>query len=143
MDKQTVKTVISQLLGKALQAVVKIIRTKLLPKVVNRYCKALQSTTEKLVERVDILIDKIPSITDAKKLVRALYVLRLVQETTSTVGKALITLADMIGSQVDFSVIDEPKTDEIASEVASLEVIANADTDEPFGGCGPDGCEIV
>lgn len=143
MDKQTVKTVISQLLGKALQAVVKIVRTKLLPKIVNRYCKILQNTTEKLVERVDALIDKVPSIKNTKKLVGTLYVLRLVQETTSTVGKALITLADMIGSQVDFSVIDEPKTDEIASEVASLEIIANADADEPFGGCGPDGCEIV
>ena len=39
--------------------------------------------------------------------------------------------------------IEIPETDEIATEIANLEVIANAGPDEPFGGCGPDGCEIV
>ena len=143
MDKQAIRMVISQLLAKALSAVVKIVRTKLLPKVVSRYCKILQNTAAKLAERANALIDKVPTIKDTKKLVGTLYVLKLVQEATSTVGKALVTLAESIETHVDFSIIDQPTSDEIASEVATLEVIANADTDEPFGGCGPDGCEIV
>ena len=143
MDKQTVRTVIAQLLSKALTAVVKIVRTKLLPRIFSRYCKTLQSTAEKLVERANALVDKVPSITDTKKLVRTLYVLKLVQEATSTVGKALTALAESIETNVDFSLIESPETDEVATEIANLEVIANAGPDEPFGGCGPDGCEIV
>lgn len=140
MDKQTARAVISQLLSKALVAVIKLIRTKVLPQVMNRYCKTLQKTAEKLTGKANALIDKVPKIKDTKKLVRTLYVLRLIQEATATVGKALTTLSETIETHVDFTLIDNPENDDIASEVATLEVLANADTE---GGCGPDGCEIV
>ena len=144
MDKQTARTIISQLLAKALTAIIKIVKTKLLPKAMERYCKSLQKFAEKLAEKTNQLIDKIPTITDVKKLTGTLYVLRLVQETANTVGEALKTLAHSIETNVDFSIIDDPKTDEVASAVQELDVIANAVTDVDLqGNCGPDGCEIA
>lgn len=143
MDKQEAKLLISQLLSKALVAIIKMIRVKILPKATERYCKNLQKFADKLVKKANELVDKVPTIKETKKLVGTLYVLRLIKETSVTVGRALIELANHIETSVDFGIIEVPESDEIAETVKELDTLANADTDVDFtGGCGEDGCAI-
>lgn len=136
---QAVRAAITQLLAKALVSIGKLIKTKLMPKVMERYCKNLHKFTEKLSAKTTTMIDSIVSIKDTKKLIATLYILRLVEETTNSVGEALKTLSKHIATDVDFSAIDNPKTDEAATAVAEIELLANA----ADGECGEDGCEIA
>lgn len=146
MSSAATKAVISQLLTKALSAIVKLVRTKLLPKVTERYCKSLQKGADKIAKKADELIEKIPTVKTTKKLVATLYGLRLIQETAQHIGEALTLVAHNIEATVDFSPIDTPDED-AAKEVEELNLLAmtpsaDEDTDD-FGGCGPDGCEIA
>lgn len=138
-SKDAIRKVIAQVLAKALAAIGKLIKTKVLPKATEKYCENLHKFTKKLGEKTDKMIDSIVSIKDTKKLVGTLFALKLVKETTVSIADALKSIATQIETEVDFSPLEAPETDEVASVVAELEVLANAGDE----GCGPDGCEIA
>jgi CTP synthase (UTP-ammonia lyase) len=141
ITKENLRIIIAKLLAKALTAVIKIVRVKILPRVTERYCKSLQKGAEKLANKTQELIDKIPNITDTKKKIGLLYVLKLVRESVYSVGTALTTLATQIDHEVDFSPIEEKVMEpEVVETLAMLETTAAGDN---LGGCGPDGCEIA
>lgn len=139
IEKAQVRAVVSSLLAKALVAVVQLIKTRLLPKATERYCKSLQKFADKLIGAINKSVDKVGAITDSKKLIRELFVLDLAAITMENVGKALLTSAEHIKSAVNFAPLhaeSETKTELIALATAE-------DDEEDFGCCGPDGCEIA
>ena len=140
-QKQQVRAAISALLAKALIAIVKLVKTKLIPKANERYCKYLQKGAENIIEKTNKSIDELEKAKSTKKRVKLLYGLKLMSETMATIGEALTTASTHIVESVDFSEIDAPAKEEAKAVVEELDVLANAN-DESFG-CGPDGCEIA
>lgn len=140
-QKQQVRAAISALLAKALIAIIKLVKTKLIPKANERYCKYLQKGAENIIEKTNKSIDELEKAKSTKKRVKLLYGLKLMSETMATIGEALTTASTHIVESVDFSEIDAPAKEEAKAVVEELDVLANAG-DESFG-CGPDGCEIA
>lgn len=142
IDKTQVRAAVSTLLGKALVAIVKLVKTKLIPRANERYCKYLQKGADKIIEKANKSIDDLEKAQSTKKRIKLLYGLRLISETMSTIGEALTIASTHIIESVDFTEIDTPEKEEAKTVIKELDTLACA-TDEPSFGCGPDGCEIV
>lgn len=139
--KAALKTAVKAALEKAKEAVVKLVKTKLLRRAEEKYCKVLQGTTEKLVEKCGDFIDYINTSTNEKKKFARLYALELCVTTMDTVAEALSVAVANIKKDVDFSILHKEENSAILKEaVAEETTAAETDTDEPT--CGEDGCEI-
>ena len=114
-----------------------MIKSKLLPKAEEKYCKALQAVTEKITNKTADRIAELAEETDTKKRARYLYLLKLVKETLDAVSTSLSETANYIAEHVDFKEIEEPTEEAL---VALAEIPGALDNE---GGCGPDGCEIA
>lgn len=144
--KETIKVAAKGAIKKALSAVANAIRTKLLPKLQARCCKAIQDASLALVDRADEAIESLEKETDKKKIIRKTYTLRLIQNTAEAVGNLLLTTAKHIEDNVDFSAI-EVSTTEVEEAIAEAEedddeyneLVASVDVPH----CDEDGCEIV
>lgn len=142
--KQQVRAAIATLLAKALAAIVKLVKTKLVPKANERYCKYLQKGADKIIERSNKVVDDLEEAKSTKKRIKLLYGLKLMAETMSTIGEALTTASTHIIESVDFTEIDAPEEDEAKTVIEELDKLANSDVDvDTNSGCGPDGCEIA
>ena len=144
--KETIKVAAKGAIKKALSAVANAIRTKLLPKLQARCCKAMQDASLALVDRADEAIESLEKETDKKKIIRKTYTLKLIQNTAEAVGNLLLTTAKHIEDNVDFSAI-EVNTTEVEEAIAEAEedddeyneLVASVDVPH----CDEDGCEIV
>lgn len=144
--KETIKVAAKGAIKKALSAVANAIRTKLLPKLQARCCKAIQDASLSLVDKADEAIESLEKETDKKKIIRKTYTLRLIQNTAEAVGNLLLTTAKHIEDNVDFSAI-EVNTTEVEEAIAEAEedddeyneLVASVDVPH----CDEDGCEIV
>lgn len=141
MSKKVAKAALKELLGgliaKGATALAKLIKSKLLPKAEEKYCKALQAVTEKITNKTADRIAELAEETDTKKRARYLYLLKLVKETLDAVSTSLSETANYIAEHVDFKEIEEPTEEAL---VALAEIPGALDNE---GGCGPDGCEIA
>lgn len=135
--KIALKEILTSLIAKGTVALAKLIKSKLLPKAEEKYCKVLQAVTEKITNRTAERIAELLKETDIKKRVRYLYLLKLVRETLDAVSVSLAQTVDYIKEHVDFSEIEEPTEEAL---VALADIPGALDND---GGCGPDGCEIA
>ena len=135
--KIALKEILVSLIAKGTVALAKLIKSKLLPKAEEKYCKVLQVVTEKITNRTAERIAELLKETDIKKRVRYLYLLKLVRETLDAVSVSLAQTVDYIKEHVDFSEIEEPTEEAL---VALADIPGALDND---GGCGPDGCEIA
>lgn len=135
--KIALKEILASLIAKGTIALAKLIKSKLLPKAEEKYCKALQAVTEKITNRTAERIAELLKETDTKKRVRYLYLLKLVRETLNAVSVSLAQTVDYIKEHVDFSEIEEPTEEAL---VALADIPGALDNE---GGCGPDGCEIA
>lgn len=135
--KIALKEILVSLIAKGTVALAKLIKSKLLPKAEEKYCKVLQAVTEKITNRTAERIAELLKETDIKKRVRYLYLLKLVRETLDAVSVSLAQTVDYIKEHVDFSEIEEPTEEAL---VALADIPGALDND---GGCGPDGCEIA
>lgn len=142
IDKQQAREVIANLLAKALVAIVKLIKTKLIPAAYSRYCKYLQKGADRIIERTNKAIDDLATAKSDKKRVKLLYGLKLMKETMSTLGEALTLAAEHVTNCVDFTEIEAPAKESTKTVIKELDKLACAD-DEPSFECGPDGCEIA
>lgn len=144
--KETIKVAAKGAIKKALSAVANAIRTKLLPKLQARCCKAMQDASLALVDRADEAIESLEKETDKKKIIRKTYTLKLIQNTAEAVGNLLLTTAKHIEDNVDFSAI-EVDTTEVEEAIAEAEedddeyneLVASVDVPH----CDEDGCEIA
>lgn len=135
--KIALKEILTSLIAKGTVALAKLIKSKLLPKAEEKYCKVLQAVTEKITNRTAERIAELLKETDIKKRVRYLYLLKLVRETLDAVSVSLAQTVYYIKEHVDFSEIEEPTEEAL---VALADIPGALDND---GGCGPDGCEIA
>ena len=135
--KIALKEILVSLIAKGTVALAKLIKSKLLPKAEEKYCKVLQAVTEKITNRTAERIAELLKETDIKKRVRYLYLLKLVRETLDAVSVSLAQTVDYIKEHVDFSEIEEPTEEAL---VALADIPGALDNE---GGCGPDGCEIA
>ena len=135
--KIALKEILVSLIAKGTVALAKLIKSKLLPKAEEKYCKVLQAVTEKITNRTAERIAELLKETGIKKRVRYLYLLKLVRETLDAVSVSLAQTVDYIKEHVDFSEIEEPTEEAL---VALADIPGALDND---GGCGPDGCEIA
>lgn len=135
--KIALKEILVSLIAKGTVALAKLIKSKLLPKAEEKYCKVLQAVTEKITNRTAERIAELLKETDIKKRVRYLYLLKLVRETLDAVSVSLAQTVDYIKEHVDFNEIEEPTEEAL---VALADIPGALDND---GGCGPDGCEIA
>lgn len=135
--KIALKEILVSLIAKGTVALAKLIKSKLLPKAEEKYCKVLQAVTEKITNRTAERIAELLKETDIKKRVHYLYLLKLVRETLDAVSVSLAQTVDYIKEHVDFSEIEEPTEEAL---VALADIPGALDND---GGCGPDGCEIA
>ena len=135
--KIALKEILVSLIAKGTVALAKLIKSKLLPKAEEKYCKVLQAVTEKITNRTAERIAELLKEPDIKKRVRYLYLLKLVRETLDAVSVSLAQTVDYIKEHVDFSEIEEPTEEAL---VALADIPGALDND---GGCGPDGCEIA
>ena len=135
--KIALKEILVSLIAKGTVALAKLIKSKLLPKAEEKYCKVLQAVTEKITNRTAERIAELLKETDIKKRVRYLYLLKLVRETLDAVSVSLAQTVEYIKEHVDFSEIEEPTEEAL---VALADIPGALDND---GGCGPDGCEIA
>ena len=135
--KIALKEILVSLIAKGTVALAKLIKSKLLPKAEEKYCRVLQAVTEKITNRTAERIAELLKETDIKKRVRYLYLLKLVRETLDAVSVSLAQTVDYIKEHVDFSEIEEPTEEAL---VALADIPGALDND---GGCGPDGCEIA
>lgn len=132
--KAKIKAIVRELLSKAKTLVLKLVKTKLLPKAEEKYCKVLQATSVKLVDKAEDLVEEVNSEEDTKKKVRSLYLLKLCVDTFDAVGGALTEASASIKELVKFEELDADDED---TKVA----LAELDT-EDTPDCGPDGCAI-
>ena len=144
--KETIKVAAKAAIKKALSAVANAIRTKLLPKLQARCCKAMQDASLALVDRADETIESLEKETDKKKIIRKTYTLKLIQNTAEAGGNLLLTTAKHIEDNVDFAAIevDTTEVEEAISEAEEdddeyNELVASVDVPH----CDEDGCEIV
>lgn len=138
--KAALKTAVKAALAKAKEAVVKLVKTKLLRKAEEKYCKVLQGTTEKLVEKCGDFIDDINSATNEKKKFAKLYALELCVATMDTVAEALSIAVANIKKDVDFSILHKEENSDVLTEaIAEATTPAEGDAEAT---CGEDGCEI-
>ena len=144
--KETIKVAAKAAIKKALSAVANAIRTKLLPKLQARCCKAMQDASLALVDRADETIESLEKETDKKKIIRKTYTLKLIQNTAEAVSNLLLTTAKHIEDNVDFAAIevDTTEVEEAISEAEEdddeyNELVASVDVPH----CDEDGCEIV
>jgi len=135
--KKALKELIKELIAKGTAALTKLIRSKLLPKTEEKYCKVLQAVSEKIADKTAKRIADLSEETNPKKRIKDLYILKLIFDTLEAVSSSLGTTAEYIKENVDFSELDAP-TEEVL--VALAEIPGALDND---GGCGPDGCEIA
>ena len=135
--KIALKEILVSLIAKGTVALAKLIKSKLLPKAEEKYCKVLQAVTEKITNRTAERIAELLKETDIKKRVHYLYLLKLARETLDAVSVSLAQTVDYIKEHVDFSEIEEPTEEAL---VALADIPGALDND---GGCGPDGCEIA
>lgn len=136
--KEVIKNLLGGLIAKGAIALAKLIRSKLLPRAEEKYCKVLQVATEKIANKVVDRVANLKTETDTKKRVRDLYLLKLIKDTLLTVSTSLLETANFICDNVDFKELDDPSEDTL---VALAEIPGALENDED--GCGPDGCEIV
>ncbi len=137
MAKTKIKEILKALITKGATALVKLIRTKLLPKAEEKYCKALQDAADKITDKAVDRVEDLTEETDKKKRVRNLYLLKLILETLSAVSETLVETTNYIRENVDFKELDESNEETL---VALAEIPGALEND---GECGPDGCEIV
>ena len=141
MSKKDVKAAIKEVLGgliaKGLQALVKLVKSKLLPKAEEKYCKALQATTEKITNKAVDRIAELNEETDVKKRIRYLYLLKLVKNALDALSESLVETVKYIEENVDFKELEEPSEEAL---VALADIPGALDND---GECGPDGCEVA
>lgn len=142
MDKQQIRAAISALLAKALVAIAKLVKTKLVPKANERYCKYLQKGANKIIERANKTIDDLEKAQSTKKRIKLLYGLKLMSETMTTIGEALTTASTHIIESVDFTEIDAPEKEEAKEVIEELDTLA-CGADPASLECGPDGCDIA
>lgn len=135
--KAALKELLKRLISKGAAALAKLIKSKLLPKAEEKYCKVLQGVTDKLTNKAIDRIADLVKETDPKKRVRDLYLLKLIKETLTSVSMSLSETANYINENVDFKEIEEPTEDAL---VALAEIPGALDNED---GCGPNGCEVV
>lgn len=136
--KQKIGAIVAAALKLAVSALAKLIRSKLLPKAQEKYCKVLQATSEKIIEGAGDIAAAIASEEDTTKKIRRLYLLNLVIQTMDSVAETLRLAGDHLRETVDFTPIINP--DENAKIALADIPDAFADND---GCCGPDGCTIA
>ena len=142
MKKDDLRNALKALLGKLLAqgaaSLAKLVKSKLLPKAEEKYCKALQVVAEKLTKRAADRVSELAEEKDVKKRTVNLYLLKLMKETFITVASSFTETANFITEHVDFKEIDEPSEETL---VALADIPGALDNDGD--GCGPDGCEIA
>ena len=135
--KEALTKLIKGLIAKGTAALAKLIKSKLLPRAEEKYCKVLQAVSERIAEKTAKRIADLNEETNHKKRVTTLYVLKLVLETLDAAASSLAATADYIRDNVDFKEIEEPSEETL---VALADIPGALDNE---GGCGPDGCEIA
>lgn len=147
--KVKIKSLVAEAIKKGILAVGKLIKTKLLPKAEEKYCKVLQATSEKLIDKVSDLVEDLADEQDTKKRARKMYLLQLCVNTMEAIAETFDKALETIREVVDFGEIDNDDAKvEIAAAVEEAggkivddydNYVASLDT----GCCGPDGCQIV
>lgn len=135
-DKKLLKEILGGLIAKGIAAVAKLVKSKLLPKAEEKYCKVLQAATEKIADKVATRVADLKT-AEGKKRIKDLYLLKLIYDTLNATSESLVATAQFIKDNVDFSEIEEPTEEAL---VALAEVPGALEND---GECGPDGCEIA
>lgn len=147
--KVKIKSLVAEAIKKGILAVGKLIKTKLLPKAEEKYCRVLQATSEKLIDKVSDLVEDIAEENDTKKRTRKLYLLQLCVNTMEAIAETFDKALETIKEVIDFTEID---TDEAKTEIAVAVEEAGGKIEEDYdnyvaslntSGCGPDGCNIV
>lgn len=143
-----IKSLVKEALKKGVLAVAKLVKTKLFPKAEEKYCRALQATSEKLINKASKLVKNILEEKDEKKKTRELFVLQLCVNTMEAIHEAFGTALDTIKATVSFVPLMTTEGQQVIAEAVADaggkveeeydNYIASLDT-----GCGPDGCEIV
>lgn len=135
-DKKVLKEILGGLIAKGIVAVAKLIKSKLLPKAEEKYCKVLQGVTEKVANKVAVRISDLKTAEGSKR-VKDLYLLKLILDTLDATSESLVATAQFIRDNVDFKELDDPSEEAL---VALAEIPGALEND---GECGPDGCEIA
>lgn len=137
VTKATLKEILSGFIAKGAIALTKLIKSKLLPKAEERYCRALKATADKITNKTADRIAKLAKEEDKKKRVAILYLLKLISDTLVAVSESLTTTANYVKENVDFKELEDPSEEAL---VALAEIPGALDND---GGCGANGCEIA
>lgn len=137
IDFSAIKDKIKNFLAKGVASVAKLLLSKLLPKAEEKYCEMLTESAQKITEKVFDKVEDFENETNTTKKIRNLYILRLLRETLEHVGNMLLTSAEYIANNVDFTPLTNPSDEE---KIALAEIPGAVDSD---GGCGEDGCEIA
>lgn len=146
----TLKAKAKTLFISALKAVANLIRSKLFPKAVAKYCKALQDASEAVIDKADELLDKIAGEPEgSKKRIKYTYMLLLIKNTLSSLGEIMVSTANAIDIKVDFEIIENTEANDVIKEATDKaqaeedeqydELIASLDTPH----CDDDGCVVV
>ena len=139
MSKGKLKEIIRELLKRGAQALVKLVKSKLLPRAEEKYCEALQATADKLSDKAIDRVEELNNETDNAKKIKKVYLLKLIAQALEAVDKTIDETVKYIRENVDFGILENPSEETL---VALAEIPGALDNDEE-GGCGPDGCEIV
>ena len=113
--EKILKDLLGGLIAKGAKALAKLIKSKLLPKAEEKYCRALQGTTAKITNKVADRITDLKEETDSKKRIRDLYLLKLIDETLDAVSASLSETANYIKENVDFSELEKPSEETLVA----------------------------
>lgn len=146
----TLKAKAKTLFLSALKAVANLIRSKLFPKAVAKYCKALQDASEAVIDKADDILDKISKEPeDSKKRIKYTYMLLLIKNTLSSLGEVMVSTANAIELKVNFDVIENTEAVETINEFKQeAEQTEDKQYDELIASievphCDDDGCIVV
>jgi hypothetical protein len=146
----TLKAKAKTLFLSALKAVANLIRSKLFPKAVAKYCKALQDASEAVIDKADDILDKISKEPeDSKKRIKYTYMLLLIKNTLSSLGEVMVATANAIELKVNFDVIENTEAVETINEFKQeAEQTEDKQYDELIASievphCDDDGCIVV
>ena len=146
----TLKAKAKTLFLSALKAVANLIRSKLFPKAVAKYCKALQDASEAVIDKADDILDKISKEPeDSKKRIKYTYMLLLIKNTLSSLGEVMVSTANAIELKVNFDVIENTEAVETINEFKQeAEQTEDKQYDELIASievphCDNDGCIVV
>ena len=146
----TLKAKAKTLFLSALKAVANLIRSKLFPKAVAKYCKALQDASEAVIDKADDILDKISKEPeDSKKRIKYTYMLLLIKNTLSSLGEVMVSTANAIELKVNFDIIENTEAVETINEFKQeAEQTEDKQYDELIASievphCDDDGCIVV